>query len=452
MKLIYLTISLLLYLFAPAKYNLLFCNAVTILFLVQTIPFIIKRSQGNYVNFHTIFFLSFFLTNFFYPTVLYPIDPDFFSVFTLPFDNNYINKGTALAQLAASSFMLGSSSVKFNSITDIILNKKTYISHKYATYTTVFLFGLFLITVGRNFLAGDFTGHSTISLYILQLLTCSFILATIIFFKYFDFQKKKKIFFTLVIAYIFLFLSIGDRGPALDLLILIVGLYTFYVKKIGLKYLIILGISGIIGMHLIGLGRTTDISSAEGNILSRGIERTHSEQQFQSYFAVTQSFVVNTRNLYVGLEYVDKEGVNWGKTYIPSILGVIPFAQFAVKDLIGIEYEGSAGFFTTLAFGKHRPYGLGTNLVADVFLTFGLFGVIILFLLFGRTVELFRRKTLNKNDIYSNIVYFTLLSYSVYFPRTELFMPLKFILWTILIYYFLKQFKVLKSIPINTVS
>lgn len=195
-------------------------------------------------------------------------------------------------------------------------------------------------------------------------------------------------------------------------------------------------------MHLIGLGRTTDISDAGGNIIARGIEKAQTEGQ--TYLDVTRSFVVNTRNLYVGMEYVEKNGINWGTTSLfNSLLSVIPFAQSTFESITGVDLETSAGFFTTLAFGKQRSYGLGTNLVADVYISFGLIGVIGLFMLFGRTVELYRKKTIMKNDIYSNIVYFTLLSYSVYYPRTGLFMPLKFIIWTFAIYYLLKQFKIL---------
>ena len=82
MHFIFFTLSFLLFLFAPTKYSLLFCNAATILFLIQVVPFLIKKSQGNYVNFYTIFYFSYFFVNFFYPTVLYPIDPEFFRFFT----------------------------------------------------------------------------------------------------------------------------------------------------------------------------------------------------------------------------------------------------------------------------------------------------------------------------------------------------------------------------------
>ncbi|MDZ7775703.1 MAG: hypothetical protein U5L09_08965 [Bacteroidales bacterium] len=130
------------------------------MFLVQVIPFVIKKSQGNYVNFHIFFFFSFFFTNFFYPTILYPIDPDFFFVFTLPFDFDYINKGTALAQLAASSFILGASHIKINQKQAYNKRQKlTFLGHKPATYTTIFLFVLFILIVGPQFLQGKLRGE-----------------------------------------------------------------------------------------------------------------------------------------------------------------------------------------------------------------------------------------------------------------------------------------------------
>ncbi|MDZ7775704.1 MAG: O-antigen polysaccharide polymerase Wzy [Bacteroidales bacterium] len=276
-------------------------------------------------------------------------------------------------------------------------------------------------------------------------------LAPIIFFRDFDYQQSKGLFYMIALAYILLFLFIGDRGPALFLIVILTGLsYAFlYIRKIPIKYLLVFGIVGIILMHLIGMGRTTDIRDARENIITRGIEKTRTTDQSQFYYAITKSMVANNRNLYVGLEYVDKNGINWGETYLPSIVGVIPFAQSIVEYLLEKNFESSADFFTTLTLGEQRSTGLGTNLVADVYITFGLIGVIALFLLFGWIVELFRKRTIIINDIYSNIVYFTLLSFSVAYTRIGLFSPLKFIIWTFVIYYLLKQFNLLKNKPIK---
>jgi oligosaccharide repeat unit polymerase len=446
MHFIFFTLSFLLFLFAPTKYSLLFCNAATILFLIQVVPFLIKKSQGNYVNFYTIFYFSYFFVNFFYPTVLYPIDPEFFSVFTFFFNADYINKGTALALLASSSFILGVHFIKVskNSYSRQIDSNTFYFDHKVTTLTSIVLFLLFVITVGRSFLAGDFTAHSTISLYILQLLQCSFILSSIIFFKYHRFQKFKKLFYYTALAYILIFLSIGDRGPGMFLILISIGLYNFYVKNIKLKYLVPVAVSGVLIMHFIGLGRTTDYLSAEGNIIRRGLEKSESESIIESVYNATESFVVNTRNLYVGIEYVDNYGHNWGETMYISFLAVIPFGQTFFSSITGVTPKGSASFFTELVFGKDPPYGLGTNLVADVYISFGLLGVVLLFIIFGFFVELFRYKTISNRSFFSVLIYFGLLYFSVSFPRNGLFMPLKFIIWTYVIYYLLLKLKLLK--------
>lgn len=446
MHFLFLILSLLLFLFAPAKYNLLFCNVITIIFLIQTIPFIIKISKGNFVNFYTIFFFSYFFINFFYPTILYPINPEYFSVFRYFFNVDYINKGTALALLSSSSFILGVNSLKSSYI--INSRQKTsnsfYYDHKATTLSTIVLFLLFVFTVGRNFLAGDFTGHSAISLYILQLLQSSFILSSVIFIKYFKYQKHRKLFYSTALAYIILFLSIGDRGPGMFLILIIISLYAFYIKKIKFKYLLPVAIVGVLLMHFIGLGRTTDYSSAEGNIIRRGMDKGESETFIESMYNATESFVVNTRNLYVGIEYVDNNGLNWGETMYISFLAVIPFGQTLFSTITGVNPKGSASFFTELVFGEAPPYGLGTNLVADVYISFGLIGVVFLFILFGYFVEFFRNKTISNRSFFSVLTYFSLVYFSVSFPRNGLFMPLKFIIWTFVIYLLLRRFKLLK--------
>jgi len=431
-----------LYFSAPLGYNLAFCSAVTILFVLQGMPFVIKKSEGNYINFYTLFFFSFFFINFFYPTILYPVDPGYFSVFTIPFNHDCINKGTALAQLSASSLIFGASSIRELKKPKIKLIKKVYfIDHTAATIITMFVFILFIVTVGKDFLAGDFTAHSSLSLYVLELLRCCFILVPIIFFQGIEFQKHKNLFYLATVGYMLLFLTIGDRGPALNLIILIAGLFTFYVKRVSIKYLIPIAIAGVLFFELIGYGRVND-PYEEGNAITRGI----ANMDFQNYYNFTSSFVVNARNLYVGMEYVENHGINKGNTlFLPLLLSIIPFGQSAFEKIAGIEIQTSAYLFTVLGLGQNPSYGLGTNLVADVYISFGLIGCILFFYLIGRIVEYYRRKMTFKGDIFSNIVYFTLLSFSISYPRSELFSPLRYIIWTTIIYHLLELFGLIKT-------
>lgn len=449
MPLIYLFFSLLLYVFSPEKYSIQFCSLVTILFFLQTIPFIMKKSNGNYVNFYSIFFIGYFFVNFFYAIALFPIDREYFSVFRLAFNENYINKGTALAQLASSSFITGTYFIpQFTNASAGIYNHKEtstfYLSHKTTTIITMILFLFFLLTVGQQFLAGDFTAHSPLSLYILQLLQSCFILSSIIFFKYFKYQKQKSLFYAIAGGYILIFLSVGDRGPGLSLILILSALYAFYIKKIPLKFLLIFGVAGMLVMSFIGIGRTTDYTTIEGNVIQRGIEKSEAQSIKDLMYSATGPFVVNTRNLYVGLEYVDKNGLNWGETMYGAFIAVVPFGQYIFSNLTGITPKGSSSFFTELAFGKNPPYGLGTNLISDVYISFGTFGVIILFLLFGYTIEHFRVKLFYKDGSYSAIFYFSLIYFGASIVRNGLFMPLKFIVWAIVLYYLLMVFGLLK--------
>ena len=442
MNIFYFLLSFLLFLAAPGEYSFLFCIALMVLFFIQTLPFVIKISKGNYISFYTLFFFSFFFVNFFYPIVLYPIDPFYFSVFNHSFNELFINKGTALAQVSVSSFILGVNTI------NTIKEKKRFtsnFSYKPVLIFSICLFILFVLTVGSEFLMGNFIGQSNFSLYILQLLTSSLILTTIIFYRNPHKNKHKWLFYTVVVIYVIIFLRTGDRGPALSLMLLIFGLYAHYRKHIKLKLILPLALIGMGLMYLIGLGRTTEIDNIEGNVISRGIQNTQSSGK-NSFFEMTGGFVVNTRNLYAGLEYVDREGINFGKTYLGVPFSVIPFGQSFFENLTNMEVEGSASFFTYLVFGNDPPYGLGTNLVADVYITFGLIGSIFLFFLFGRTVEYFRISTTINNDIFSVIAYFTLLSYGIYYPRTSLFLALKFIVWTYVIFYIFRAFNLLKII------
>ncbi|WP_234571717.1 O-antigen polysaccharide polymerase Wzy [Rhodohalobacter sp. 614A] len=435
---IFLTLAaLFLYLFSPMHYNHTYILITVFLFLVQAVPFTLLVSNGNYVNFYTLFFTSFFFINFFYASVVYPINPYLLWIFSVPFNHDYITKGTALALLASGCFITGAS-FKYKKNNNLLIISKNYTGVQKTSFLITLLFLLFLAVVGPAFLSGSFTGASTISTYVLLLLTCVMLLASILYFKQWRYNSNftKVIFWSVNLFYIFLFLRVGDRGPALLQILLLFGLYAVYVKPIPKRYLAILGISGILMMQIIGLGRVSD-TNVEGTIVSRGVEKALNS----NVLALTSSFIVNSRNLYVGLEYVDNEGINYGETYITYLLSPIPFGQRTFIAITGEHITGSATFFTELAFSNNASFGLGTNLVADVYIAFGLTGVILMFGLLGSFIENYRNK-LQRDGLHIDIIYFSMLMYAVYLPRASMLTPLNIIVWTIALSYLLRRIKV----------
>lgn len=425
------------YFVAPQIYNSVFIQFITLGFLIQAIYFIFKKSNGNYVNFYSIFYFSYFFVNFFYALILYPIDPDFFPIFTLGFNENVINKSTALAWVVSNFIILGAN-------TKLLNNKIKYnyfYSHKKITQITGILVIFFIIAVGKEFLSGNFTAQSVLSLYILQLVVCFFIVSSVVFFKNYNYQHSKVLYFFIAFIYVFLFLAVGDRGPALSLLILILSMYSFYVKKINILVIFPILFLGSFLMYIIGVGRVADISTGS-NIFLRGL--TGLNMNLEDLYYVTSDLSGSSFTLYLGKGYVDENGVNFGSTLISDIIAIFPFFQGILNSAVDFEIKTSPTFFTEIALGKNASWGVGTNLISDVYISFGLIGCIFLFYFFGLFVEYSRRKLIENNTFASNIIYFSLTSYALYLPRAGLFMPFKFIIWSLIIYYFLRSFSIIK--------
>ena len=143
---------------------------------------------------------------------------------------------------------------------------------------------------------------------------------------------------------------------------------------------------------------------------------------------------VNNRNLYVFYDFVEQESYTYGLTMVSGILSPIPFAQKLFVEITGIPYHflGSADLSTFLEFGNQPPLGLGTNIVGDFYLAFGIIGVFILFSLLGRFVVFVREKMKNGSYMYA-IVYLAIASDAIYLCRASYLDPLKIVVWTLLL-------------------
>lgn len=446
-NIIFTFFSIVAFLLAPESYSAFFNQIIAIAFLVQTIPFVIKKSKENFINFYSLFYFSYFFVNFFYSAVIYPIDSEYFSVFTLPFNEYIINKATAIAWISSSFFILGANNkVSLKNILKKNSNTSAYRHNKSTIFTGILVLS-FVLTVGKEFLSGNFVGQSALSLYILQLVNCSFMVTTVIFFRDYHKQRNKYWFFTIAFLYVILFLGIGDRGPALSLLVVCIALYSHYVNKIKLRLAVPISLLGISLMHIVGEGRSAGVVDSGSNIISRGLEGF--DFSVNSFYDITNGLVVNSYTLYLGVDYVENNGLNLGTTFLKPLISIFPFIQTLLVSITNVELQTSSEFFTEEVLGTNPTWGVGTNLVADVYISFGLVGCVILFYFFGRFIEISRLNMLYKNTITTNIIYFSMVSLAIYMPRTGLLTPLKFIVWSLVIYIFLRFIKFIRSMSLR---
>ncbi len=197
-------------------------------------------------------------------------------------------------------------------------------------------------------------------------------------------------------------------------------------------------IIGAVLMTIISLGRSE--TSGLG-ILNAGAEKF----EYSSGYDTTLELANSVRTLYKTLTVVpENQEFFYGSLWAGDLLAPLPFSQSLYLNLTGIPgYKiSSTGYITYLTFGKNPSSGEGTTLIADIYLNFALFGVIIFMFLLG----IFFKKTSNELVLQNNfkwlIVAAIMASFSLYFSRSGLFIMLRPIIWSIILaFLFVKKYK-----------
>lgn len=443
-----LFISIILYLFAPNHYSYGYCLIVFSVFVVSSIWHIKRSSYGNYLNFHTLFLVSYFFSNYAYPVFLFPNNRDAIYFFHYTFDTSRICISIALSLIGSSAFIFGSYIMRTRKIvTDI--SGSTYNYNKYVPILkglSYIFFVLFLFFVGRDFYRGYFNSESESSNYFiigfqtfvsLSVIVICYINKNRYSGKLFDFLKRFKIPFLLfLLVFISFFFFQGNRGPALQLLLIIATGYSLYVKRVPFRTFIISIIIGMFLMTFISAARVTKESGYEGdNSIISFVERGMNGVRFTSFMDLGSELINVNRDLYFALDHVDKNGVNYGRTMLSYIPAVIPGFGSYIVNLFDLDRNSltSSALITTMVLGKNANWGLGTHMIGDIYMSFGVVGILVFMILFGYFNTRFQLYAIYTRNIYYAIAYLISVSYSVYYPRASCLISFRYILWPILI-------------------
>lgn len=240
--------------------------------------------------------------------------------------------------------------------------------------------------------------------------------------------------------YLFLVLISGDRGP----IIAIVSVWFFsYILKVRPKFsllkIIVLFTIASITVTILGIARTMD------NELSYNekIELVLSDEKLmndRSIINSTAELASSVRCLHHAIDYVPrKHPFLYGSFQFRDICSMIPasnsFLNIFMDD--SFQYTSSAYFITYINQGKFYKYGDGSNVVADLYLSFGLLGVVVGLFLFGVFVKKIEVICFSYDCSQISLGYyalaFTYISFAVYMSRATIFMPLKYFSFTFII-------------------
>ena len=340
------------------------------------------RNKANYLDFDTLFLVTCymigFISSFFYGQFFYK------ALFFFDFNYSYLNSGAWLFTIGMTSYFVGSLSSKKRP--QKILSSKSLVS---IPSKPIFLFvllgiSLFIATGGisyyKDYYMGDKTVENSYASYLLLLISISVI--TMFSIEYvnrinhsnYKFHKSY-IMLTLIFAIILLYC--GSRTQALLLMLPVIGLYSLLFHPVKLKMFSILLALGIIGMWIVqNLRSSNEINTS-----------------LESPVLIFTDMTIPSRTTYEAMEYVDKNGITFGKTMSAAIIGLMPGMAGIIMGNDTKEF-GSAEALTEYTYkklGTPKEYqiGLGTNTVADTYLSFGLIGTIILMFFLARLINWF---------------------------------------------------------------
>lgn len=414
------------------------------LYLGTAIFSVYQNRKNGYINFNVVFSVSYYFVNFVYPIFYYPTSDRYFGLFSYEFDESLISRCTALAYFAYCVYLYG-----FNSYSSKILKSKTVQSiqnvpaKKITSVSTILLiisFVLFLLSGGLEAFSMQYqeADHASgISSYLFEIVYCFSLVTTITSF----YSKKREWFPISVVIFInFVVLMTGFRTFTICWLVAFLALFNDKVKKIRPQFLLVLGLVGMLFFNAIRIVRDQDFTVNTVYEASKNQMEDNATGATHPILDNAWDLTINNRSLYYLVGFADNHGHTYGVTLLGGILGVIPMGQTLFVSITGIPIYllGSATFNTVTTAGPNSPIGLGTNSVADLYLPFGIIGVILGFYFMGRILRMcYERKDLS---IFYSIAYYCLIYRALFIPRSSVLMSLRVVVWTMLIFYLISKF------------
>lgn len=436
-------VSICLVLLAPSTYSYEYCFLLHNLFVLTFVYNVYKHRKEGLLSFNLLFSVSYYCTSFIYPVFIYNTAERYFSMFSFSFNENNITYCTAVAYSAYCFLQLGMNNAAIKGMNNRFTNNSNIsnlnnINQKLNVLSFLFMLLLiyFYVNGGTSYFSDQFiysmSSNDVFMGYIVQFITPVAYAMLILSFLAPNKRSFSFVFATLlVLAYVVLILSTGSRTIPLSMIIIALFMYNDNIKKLNMIQIAILGLSFVAIMVLVGSlrggGEVITMSKiAEGGSDALG-------KRSENIYSFANELIICNRNLYYLIETTETRGYTYGATLLGPFLGMIPFMQGVFTRVTGVPVYilNSATYNTFLSLGPYGEKGLGTHAVADIYICFGLIGLVLIFYLYGYYITKFKNSRYN---IYQNVVYYILISNAIYACRASI-LNLRSIIWTLVVVY-----------------
>ena len=430
-------ISFVLYFSAPMSYSWSYCAVCAGVYIANAVIGLMSSFRNEPLSFGLFFSLAIFCCSYVFPLVIYPLDENY-SLFQFGYNPTVITKCTALTCLAHSLYWFGVTNAKKRHYKYLLIKKLTIDDRmiEIISFFVVFLFIGFLLLGGLSYYTDRYLEGNMSTNLGFQYLNVLFSTLAVTFSCMLLYADKTSTYLKDCVILGIISIVILSTGSRTLPMYLIIPMAYVYQKRYNVGTIKLAALCFIMLFVFVAIGRLR----SEGINVEAISSYSGTSSEF-GYWDNMLDFIVCNRNLYDIYSAVDNEGILWGKNFLGSLLSVIPFAQSLVSSLFNIpSYQLDSAYFCTYkVFGENAPLGLGTHVVGDVYLAFGLIGVIVLFYMLGYFITKLRNGILFTGSHFMYIAYLYMLSYSVFFCRGSFFGAFKGIIWSALVLYLVNK-------------
>ena len=257
-----------------------------------------------------------------------------------------------------------------------------------------------------------------------------------------DFANKfNKPVIPVIVLFSLMFIFSGDRGPVIQIALIALVSYTLYVKPMRMKSFILIIFAGMFFLTIISYARIK--SGYDKTKTGIDIKNGLTKFKIKSFYDVGMDLIINNRNLYTGYEHEKINGMNYGKSLSYQLFAPFPILPSLFTHIMFNTDPEKLSSSYILTKESKASYGLGTNIIIDLFMAFGPVGVILCMLFLGLLVTRIQLKASTGNSLNYVISYIFLVSLSIYMPRSTILDPLRPIIWALFIYNLLLSVRLL---------
>ena len=215
----------------------------------------------------------------------------------------------------------------------------------------------------------------------------------------------------------------GRRTEALRVVIMLLFAYIYVSgNRLKIKRTIAYLFVGVILTGVFGAIR------GEGQSFSQGVEILTSNNTISPF---TKELAGSINTVHIAMENVPEfVPYNYGVTFFPSFALLVPGLDRLITYLMSnsIALNSSTQISNMYWGGPDWGYGMGSSIVADVYISFGVIGVLVAFLLIGRLFRKLEEISTNSNNIYMFAMCIGVYSQILYACRTGV--GVLFLSWT----------------------